>query len=54
MLLGNVYSVDVNAIPEESLVLSDLDVVTTHLPLPVPAVFSERPVFETVTTAYTL
>ena len=50
MRFGNLHRVHVNTLPEPSLGLIDLDVVTTHLSLAHLAVLGKSPVFETITS----
>ena len=50
MRFGNLHRVYVDALPEPSLGLIDLDVVTTHLSLAHLAVLGKSPIFETITS----
>jgi hypothetical protein len=50
MRFGNLHRVHVNALLEPSLVLTDFNVVTTHLSLAHLAIFGKSPIFETITS----
>jgi hypothetical protein len=49
MGLGNVNGIDINAILEPALLLGDLNIISTHLPLAHDSILPERPVFESIT-----
>ena len=48
MLWSNINSVDIYTILKPSLLLSDLNIITTHVPLLHQAIFIESPVLESV------
>lgn len=48
MLRSNVHSVDIHAILEPTLLLVDLDVVSTHLPLLHQSILVKGPILESI------
>lgn len=48
MLLGDLHHINIHALLEPPLVVSNLDVVAAHLPLSHPTVFREGPIFEAI------
>lgn len=50
MLFRDLNGIDVHPVLKPPLVLVDLDIISTHLPLPHAPILCERPVFEPVTS----